>query len=112
LLAPQSLAAFILSTSAVLSCFFMCCPGSSFSAGLHPSVEVDYVDRARQTRVKGVDGAQNLKWPLRVRDRRLYERRFVRAALAVGVSRARIPRGRDDSLIITDGLVRDLHPMS
>ena len=74
-------------------------------------MNVDHVDGASQTRVEGVDGAQKFKWALRIGDRRLDERGFVRAALTVGVSRACIPRGGHHRLVILDGLVFDLHPV-
>ena len=79
--------------------------------GEHPPTRVNHVDGASQTRVEGVNGAQNFKRALGVRDRRFDERGFVRAALAVGVSRSCIPRGGHHRLVILDGLVFDLHPM-
>ena len=77
-----------------------------------PSTRIDHVDGAGQTRVEGMNGAQNLQGTLRIRDGRFQERRFVRAALTVGISRAGIPCGGHHGLIILDRLVFDLHPVA
>ena len=45
---------------------------------------------------------QKFQWALGIRDRCLNERGFVRAALAVGVSRACIPRGGHHRLVILE----------
>ena len=69
------------------------------------------MDSASQARIERVNGAQKLKRAFRIRYRRLKERGFVCAALAVGIARARIPRGGHHRLVILDRLVFDLHPV-
>jgi hypothetical protein len=74
-------------------------------------MNVDHVDGASQTWIEGVDGAKKFKWALWIRDRRLDERGFVRAALTLGVSRTSIPRGGHYRLVILDRLIFDLNPV-
>ena len=68
-------------------------------------MRVHHVDGAGQTRVEGVNRAEQFERTFRVRHRCFDERGFVRAALALGVSRTGIPGGRYDRLVIVDGLV-------
>src|SRR5579875_1208501 len=56
--------------------------------------------------------AQDFQGPFRIRDRRLEQRRLIRATPALCVARTGIPSSRYDALVILDGLILDLDPVA
>ncbi len=67
------------------------------------------MDCTRQTRVEGVNGAQEFKWTIWIHNGRLKERSLIGPTLAVCVSWTRIPRRRHDRPVVFDCTVFDLH---
>jgi len=66
---------------------------------------------ARHTWIKRVHGAQDFERFFGTRQRRFQQRCLVRTMSAGSVPRARIPRGRNDGLVILDLSVANHHPV-
>src|SRR5512144_1023459 len=76
-----------------------------------PSLGVESMDCARQTRVERMNGPQHFERTLRIGHGIPDERSFVRAGLVLIVAWTGVPGGRDDGLVVLDLPVLDDDPV-